>query len=26
MHGLYAKLGFVAPGERAMEQGKQSDP
>ncbi len=25
MHSLYAKLGFVAPGERAMERGKLSD-
>jgi GNAT superfamily N-acetyltransferase len=25
MHGLYAKLGFTAPGERAMERGKGSD-
>jgi GNAT superfamily N-acetyltransferase len=24
MHGLYAKLGFVAPGERTMERGRES--
>lgn len=25
MHGLYAKLGFVTPGERAMERGRPAD-
>jgi GNAT superfamily N-acetyltransferase len=25
MHRLYAKLGFVTPGERAMERGKRSE-
>jgi hypothetical protein len=25
MHGLYAKLGFVTPGERAMERAKMSE-